>query len=516
MSEIIKSEGTTESERYLAKLADKTFLNLWAYPNVYRDAVVNGRPAGKELCDLLVVCGDHVIIFSDKNIAWSEKKDTDVAWQRWYGRAIEGSVNQLIGAEKWIFKHPDRIFTDSACTQKLPIKIPPADRCKVHLVSVALGANKACSKFFCGDAGSFIIHPSLEGDSHTNKESPEYAPFTIGDINPSGSFIHVMNEVTLDIVMKELDTITDFADYLEQKASFIRSGHLISATGEEELLAYYLKYVVDDRHGFPRPDGTRWEAENEKLSLSEGLYQGLLKNPQYIEKKKVDQISYFWDQLIRRFTDGMLSGTTIIPDGVSREISDHEIGVRCMAHETRVMRRLLSGLIIGVIKVNDSADRHFRSFVPTLEKPGDGVGYAFMTLSLPRTKLAGGYEQYRKVRTNIMMTYCFGMLRKYPHLKRMVGIATESTESQLKMLGSSEDMVMVEQPAEWTPDLEASLDKDLESFDIIKEGAFTVVNQGVDEYPDTDSRIETVKRQDQTPNRHQRRAMEAKMKKKRR
>ena len=512
MSEIIKSKGTTESERYLAKIADKTFLNLWAYPNVFRDAVVNGRPAGKELCDLLVVCGDHIIIFSDKNVAWSKNKETDIAWQRWYRRAIKDSVNQLIGAEKWIIEHPERVFIDSSCAHKLPINIPPADCRKVHLVAVALGAHKACSKFFSGDTGSFIIRPSLKGDSHINKDAPEYAPFTIGDINPSGSFIHVMNDITLDIVMKELDTITDFTDYLEQKADFVRSGRLMSATGEEDLLAYYLEQVVGDRHGFAHPDNREW-SEKDHLSVSGGMYYGLLNNPQYIEKIKADQISYFWDQLIRRFTDNMLNGTTIIPEGISREISDHEIGVRCMAHETRVMRRMLSQGILDVIKVSDSSDRHFRSFIPPLNKPGSGTGYAFMTLALPKIELAGGYEQYRKVRVNIMTTYCFGMLRKYSHVKRMVGIATESMGSQMKASGSSEDMVMVEQPSEWTPELNASLDKDLKSFDIIKEGEFTVSNHSVDEYPKIDSRMETPGRQDQKMNRHQRRAMEAKMRK---
>ena len=514
MSEIIKSKGTTRSERYLAKLADKTFLNLWAYPNVYRDVIVNGRKTGKELCDLLVVCGDHVIIFSDKNIIWSKNNDTDVAWQRWYKRAIKKSANQLIGAEKWIIEHPERVFINSACTQRLPINIPLADCRKVHLVAVALGAYKACSKFFSGDVGSFMIRPSLEGDSHVDKDAPEYAPFTIGDINPSGSFVHVMNDVIIDIVMKELDTITDFTDYLEQKSDFIRSGHLISATGEEDLLAYYLERIVGDRHGFAHPDNREW-SEKDRLSISGGMYYDLLNNPQYIEKKKADQISYFWDRLIRRFTDNMLDGTTIIPKGVSNKISDHEIGVRCMAHETRVMRRLLSQKILDVIGVPDSADRHFRALIPPLGRSGSGIGYAFMTLSLPRMKLAGGYEQYRKVRINIIMTYCFGMLRRYPHVKRMIGIATESTESRMKTLGSSEDMVMVEQPLEWTPELNTSLDKDLKSFDIIKEGEFTVSNYGVDEYPKAESEIKIPKWQDQVMNRHQRRAMEAKLRNRR-
>ena len=43
-------------------------LNLWSYPNLFF------RP-GKELCDLLVVCGDEILVFSDKTIAWPTVDD---------------------------------------------------------------------------------------------------------------------------------------------------------------------------------------------------------------------------------------------------------------------------------------------------------------------------------------------------------------------------------------------------------------------------------------------------------
>jgi hypothetical protein len=70
-SPIVRSEGLTTSERYLARLGEKSFLNLWSYPNTFRDQKDNpGASQGKELCDLLVVCGPHIVIFSEKTIAW--------------------------------------------------------------------------------------------------------------------------------------------------------------------------------------------------------------------------------------------------------------------------------------------------------------------------------------------------------------------------------------------------------------------------------------------------------------
>jgi len=78
---IVKAEGVTKSERYLAKLANKSFLNLWSYPSPFRDQKQGGKGDGKELCDLLVVCGRYIIIFSEKTIKWTGG-DLSTAWCR--------------------------------------------------------------------------------------------------------------------------------------------------------------------------------------------------------------------------------------------------------------------------------------------------------------------------------------------------------------------------------------------------------------------------------------------------
>jgi len=57
MSRIARSEGLTESERYLAKLADRSFLNLWSFPNVYIDRF--GDPK-KPLAKNYATCSSYV------------------------------------------------------------------------------------------------------------------------------------------------------------------------------------------------------------------------------------------------------------------------------------------------------------------------------------------------------------------------------------------------------------------------------------------------------------------------
>lgn len=142
MPPVIKTEGVTASERYLAKLAEKSFLNLWSDPSPYRDQKPHGTGDGKELCDLLVVCGNHVIIFSEKTIDWPSG-DLDIAWRRWAKRAIRDSAKQTRGAERWISEFPKRVFLDRDCTKPFPIDIPPEDVRQVHRVVVAKGTRQA-------------------------------------------------------------------------------------------------------------------------------------------------------------------------------------------------------------------------------------------------------------------------------------------------------------------------------------------------------------------------------------
>ncbi|EJC3370364.1 hypothetical protein MYW81_004598, partial [Salmonella enterica] len=116
MKEIVKQDGFNESEKYLADLCSKTFLSLWSYPNVYTDeGKKSDNSDGKELCDLLVVFNQHVIIFSDKDIGFKDTGNIEVDWGRWVKRAVLKSANQLYGAENWIRERSNRIYLDPKC-----------------------------------------------------------------------------------------------------------------------------------------------------------------------------------------------------------------------------------------------------------------------------------------------------------------------------------------------------------------------------------------------------------------
>lgn len=507
MSEIVRSNGITKSEKYLAQLCDKSFLNLWSYPNIFRDQKSHkGKTEGKEICDLLIVCGPNIIIFSDKSKEMKEIGDFDLEWQRWFRHAILKSKDQILGAERWLTTYPGRLFLDRNCNHPLPIDVPDEKERRIYRVIVALGAGRRCREFFGGGSGSLMICPLIKGEDHLINKPPN-RPFAIGDINPEGGFIHVFDDVSLDIVMSELDTITDFVSYLQKKEEFIRSGHLISAAGEEELLAYYLTHMSqNNEHDFVSPSRKEWE-HNEYVTLTEDHWTSMSKNPQYIAKKKADKISYLWDSLINEFTKYMIAGTTLTLDG-NFDVREHEKGgVRYMALETRVERRFLAASIADAIEKCPSSQRFFRCILPLNKDKKIETAYIFLQLSRPDTEKHPdiSYESYRQVRRDTLYAYCMAVKMKNKELKRVVGIATEPPK-YCKDSFTSEDLLLLA-PEEWTEEMQREASELCREYDILREDRVNYSKYHGKEYP------EIIKPSIPALNRKQRRELERKRKK---
>jgi hypothetical protein len=81
----------TATEEFLSRICRHSFLSLWSHPHPHR----NTTPVAHELCDVLVVFGNDIILFSDKSIAFPAHDNVDVAWGRWYRSAVRDSAKQL-------------------------------------------------------------------------------------------------------------------------------------------------------------------------------------------------------------------------------------------------------------------------------------------------------------------------------------------------------------------------------------------------------------------------------------
>jgi hypothetical protein len=385
-----KSNGITYSEKYLARLCQKSFLSMWSYPNIYRDD--GGKKEGKEICDLLVIFENNIIIFSDKKCAFPNSGNIQLDWSRWYYKTVKKSADQIWGAERWILKYPERVFLDKKCLQKLPIDIPPMNKAKVHRVVVAHAASKQCI-LQLGGSGSLMIVPGIVGDMHYANKSNYCFPFAIGQVHPSKGYIHVFDDTTLQLVMETLDTIYDFIAYLEKKEIFINSGKLVSAAGEEELLGYYLPRMNSaGEHDFiiePNITG---------VVLGEGAWENFVNNPQRKAQIIANEISYAWDALIEKFFKHLFAGTSYFLS--NENIAEQEKGFRFLARESRTRRRMLSEALIGLITKTPSNMRATRTVLPS--HTGDPY---YIFLVLPRSDSVK-YEKYRKFREQLIYNYC--------------------------------------------------------------------------------------------------------------
>lgn len=429
---IQRSTGVTRTERQLGSLADAAFLRLWSYPGVHRDQDANATGQGKEICDLLVVFENDVIIFSDKEVAYAHDKSPEVAWPRWYRKAIKKSAAQISGAERWLKQHPDRVYLDPACTEPFPLPLPSADRMRVHRIAVARGAGDACRAHFGGGTGSLVLDSTLVGADDEVSDGP-CSPFAVGHIDPEQGFVHVFDDATLDTVLGALDTVADFTAYLTRKERLLTQ-RAVFAPGEEDLLAFYLSDVGDDgRNDFVVPD------EVAAVALEEGRWARFQEHPQRLAQLRADEVSYLWDDLIDRFARHILDDTQYrtAPDG---KPIDGEVALRWLAREPRTRRRLLAQ---GFVDIANQLGPNEAWKVRVIEPSSTGDPHYVLMVTKQPSHLQ--YEEYRDARMHALHEYMQCSKVVCPKAGMVVGIAVGPIGEEQ----GSEDLLYLD-CTEWT------------------------------------------------------------------
>lgn len=460
------SAGITPSERVLAQLCSKTFLRLWAYPNLYRDQRLSPTNSiGKEICDLLVVCGTHLIIFSDKSCAFPASGDLEKDWSRWYRRAIRRSAEQIAGAERWLRTYPDRTFLDEQCQRRFPLNLQPWDQLTVHRIVVALNAADRC-RAEIGGTGSLLIDPDLVGDAHVTPTAKYYQPFAVGWIDPALGYIHVLDDVTLGIVLTALNTVTDFVDYLDKKEALIASGKLHWAPGEQDLLAVYLSNVNETgSHDFPKLQSAQ------RVAVEEQSWSTLCADPRYQAKYHADVDSLHWDSIIEDFSGHIFEATLLTDEPY--EIQEYELALRVMARERRVARRILGRAIAEKIQSVPRGKIGVR-YIVSFDQPG--LGYVYLLYPLGESDDRDRNRERRKL---YLFECCIVFGWKHQNLKQIIGIATETA---LGNPGRSHDLLYFS-PGVWTPETERQAKEIQASRGLLIDGKATQRELHEEEYP---------------------------------
>lgn len=334
-------EKGERAEAIIHSLATKTFLTDWCYPNPK-------KPDGKELCDLLVVFDDIAIIWQIKDLKVDEAGK--------YKKAeVEKNLRQLSGARRAMFDLRVPIELENPRRGK---ELFNPDQIKtVHHISVLMG------------------------------ESDEPFPFfqTMKD-----KLIHVFTREFADLALSELDTVSDFCEYLRKKEAIDRSKLIVVAGGEENLLAKYLENLRS----------FSWMDNYDHILMDDTCWPALAQNPQFIAKKLEDRVSYGWDSVIDRAHDG----TSERYERLAREL----------ARPDRFTRRVIAkSFFEAYSEYMEKRPHMFRRMTAF----GDTT-YCFLLMEDGK-----GERERRKAMLQII---CFVARGIPPMNKRVIGVATEA------------------------------------------------------------------------------------------
>ncbi len=242
-------------------------------------------------------------------------------------------------------------------------------------------------------------------------------PFYIGDLDPGRPFVHVFDEDSLRTVLTTRDTIIDFVQYLIKRERLFRGLTTVSSTGEEELLAIYLKELnAQGEHDFIFPGVTK--AVPNHIYVTEGHWADFQKHPQRQAQLHQDKVSYSWDRLIEKFSHYALRGEQYyVTEG---GLADCDRLLTFMAREPRYKRRALSQRLHEMLR---TTKRNQQRIVVV---PGDSGSPFYVFLLFPLMREVAPYDEYRRVRRELLVRCCAITRLQNPDALDIVGIATES------------------------------------------------------------------------------------------
>ena len=377
------------AEEFVYNVCNHSFFSLWSLANPRRTG------SDKELCDILIVCDPHIIITSVKDIQVNPTNELVVEINRWQKRAIEKSCKQIYGAERQI-KSSSHVMNIGG-TYGIQFPRTPS----IHRVAVALGGQGRIPMYY-GDFGK--------------------------------GFVHVFDELSFSLILAELDTISDYVEYLSAKENLYSSGtRMFHASGEEDLLAVFLSN--DNTIPF----------ECDSLIVDHSQWKNFTDEPWYQAKKRADACSYIWDALVEGLCKEILR-SKVTTNG---RLPDIEMAVRAMTRENRYNRRFLGQEFSEFIE-NVVENKVKARMVPSYS----GVTYIFQMVP---------NDVDRESRQTSLAKRCYIARGLNPENQRVVGIGMDETQMAA---GSTSDIVYLDKE-KWTAADQSCLEamqKDLRYF----------------------------------------------------
>ncbi len=349
------SDGLTPSEQFVNKLCNNTFFALWTFPNPY------GKK-DKELCDCLVVCDNKIIIISVKEIKYKSTEDITTGWERWTKAAINKSISQLNGAERWLTSQSS--FKDKDGIER---PLPPKSEREYYKLSVSIGSNRK-------------------------------VPISWGD--DGNGLIYVCDESSFEKLTFTLDTISDLISFF--KAMDVLSKNqvkiILNEGGLEDLIASYIMNGYSFENYFKN---------NSMLILENDIWDGFTSSEAFKQLEEDKKASLLWDNLVSYFTETILAGQMI--NTITKEISNDQHAVLEMIKQPRQYRAIIANALNEFIEKQIPA----RAVMGT-----NNTCFVFMSGVL-------NSREERESRYKILLGRCLLIKKRQNDIAKIVGITAD-------------------------------------------------------------------------------------------
>lgn len=341
------------AEAVLNKVASISYSPLFCFANP-EDPKTN-----KEICDLLIVCGNTALIWQVKSL---KKKDSGTFKQG----EVDKAIRQSRGARKTLSALEEIEFTN---IEEEKVKVDFRKITRWHQVAAFVGADPDFLSFY-NDSSDVGVH--LFTDDFTFK------------------------------IIAYLDTLNDLSDYLEAKEKLFHGNEtgFTIVGGEENLLVQYLQ----NARSFTSLEKDLKGSTMAILDL-EGMWDDFIKSDQFKSKLLADRRGAAgWDSLIRAAAE--------IPD--SKDKAAQRRYIELMSSHSRMERRALGDAFYeGWVSLQEKSKGHtLRRISPTTVN-SENVMYIFMWLG------ESGDSEHR---LRVLQLLAIVARKEFPDYKTIVGI----------------------------------------------------------------------------------------------
>ena len=408
---------STPGEQLLSRLADEAFFSLWSYPSVHRRSGSAQQPVIKEVADLLVYFEDTLVLVSEKDKHFSPTADTAVAWSRWARDSIAESASQLLSAHRHITKLREPLFLDRRAEHPFPFEI---DRTSVRVHLIALCRNVSDAKAarapdLCARSGNGLAFQANAGVGVVDQ------PFVVGDVDPAKHFVHVFDDESFHLVVKELGTLGDLLRYLDCRERAIRHGGLRRFDTESDVLASYLSVVDDLGNGdvqlrAPSGDGV--------AALQGEPWSSFIASAAYARWRFFQEAAVPWTEIAARFSKAIVEAD-VGEEAREGTVVTHSAALWLWVSENLYARAYLATQLLEKYRQVPSNCRSSR-MVPSPCRPDRIYVFVF----LPWLSAQESYAQYRHGRFALLRIYASGVSALMTEFREIVLLGAEPKGSR--------------------------------------------------------------------------------------